>query len=106
MTSNPKSVQNGQRASPNFLAFWVREVLGRGQCRQITAQSPSVNNKTIYQTSDVTVGLFEVASSRFSAKRSRATAWFSNGTRSASIDDALGRQDAGSWQRQFAWGGR
>jgi hypothetical protein len=49
MTSNPKTVQNGQRSSPNLLAFWVREVVGRGQCSQIAAQSPSVNSKTIYQ---------------------------------------------------------
>ena len=28
MTSNPKSVQNGQRSSPNFLAFWVRRIRG------------------------------------------------------------------------------
>jgi hypothetical protein len=25
MTSNPKPVQNGQRSSPSFLAFWVRK---------------------------------------------------------------------------------
>jgi hypothetical protein len=38
MTSNPK-VQNRQRSSANFLAIWVREILGRGQSSRIAAQT-------------------------------------------------------------------
>jgi hypothetical protein len=45
MTSNPKSVQNDQRSSPSFLAFWVREIVGRGTSTKIAAQKPSVNKQ-------------------------------------------------------------
>jgi len=41
MTSNPKSVQNGQRSSPISLQFGVKEILDRGQCSEMAAQTRS-----------------------------------------------------------------
>ena len=43
MTSNPRSVQNGQHSSPNVLEFWVREVLRRGQCSHGPSGSTTEN---------------------------------------------------------------
>ena len=45
MTSNPKSVQIDQRSFPGFLAFWAREIVGRGTSTKIAAQKPSVNKQ-------------------------------------------------------------
>jgi hypothetical protein len=45
MTSNPK-VQNRQRSSANFLAIWVREILGRVSAAE-SLHKPSVNSETV-----------------------------------------------------------
>jgi hypothetical protein len=49
MTSNPKSLQNGQRSSPHLHAFGSQRSKAEvSQCGRIAA--PSVNAKTIHGT--------------------------------------------------------